>query len=178
MKNKIYLLTYFLFVFLSCTKEENSGKPEFIYSYFEINLKADMTYDSIVTKFGEPVKDIGSGIHIYVYKLVDSTEVWIGYTTKILYAHQVDKNGQILHTIIGDKDYSRTYEYFKNNLRPDMNYDSIVLKFGEPSKVNGSGIHIYVYELIDSTEIWIGYAGKIQYAKHVDKNRQILDVII
>ena len=178
MKNKIYLSTYFLLIFLSCGKEDNTAKKELTCPYFEINLKADMTYDSIVSKFGEPLKDIGSGIHIYVYKLVDSTEIWIGYTNKILYARHVNTDGQILHTIIGDKDYSRTLEYFKKNLKSDMNRDDILLKFGEPLRDIGSGIHIYVYELTDSTEIWIGYAGKIHYAKHIDKNRQVIDIII
>jgi hypothetical protein len=137
-----------------------------------------MTYDSIVAKFGEPSNDIGSGIHIYVYPLTDSTEIWIGYTDKILYARHVDKNGQIINTIIGDKLYSLTYDYFKDNLKPDMTYDSIVAKFGEPSNDIGSGIHIYVYQLIDSTEIWIGYTDKIIYERHMDKNHQIIENII
>lgn len=65
-----------------------------------------------------------------------------------------------------------------NNLKPDMTYDSIVAKFGEPSKDLGSGIHIYVYVLTDSTEIWIGYADKIIYARHMDKDYQIIEIII
>jgi hypothetical protein len=59
-----------------------------------------MDYTSFVDFFGEPTKDIGSGIHIYVYKLTDSTEIWIGYVDNILYAHHVDKNQQLLNTII------------------------------------------------------------------------------
>jgi hypothetical protein len=100
MKSKIYLLAFFLAVFFSCSKENDSTKYEFKYSDFEKNLKPDMTYNSIVAKFGAPLKDIGSGIHIYVYQLTDSTEIWIGYTDKILYAKHVDKNGQIIKNII------------------------------------------------------------------------------
>jgi len=100
MKCKIYLLTFFLVVFLSCTKENNSTKHGFVYSDFGNNLKPDMTYDSIVAKFGEPSNDIGSGIHIYVYQLTDCTEIWIGYTDKIIYARHVDKNHQIIENII------------------------------------------------------------------------------
>jgi hypothetical protein len=59
-----------------------------------------------------------------------------------------------------------------------MIYNSIVAKFGEPSNDIGSGIHIYVYQLIDSTEIWIGYADKIIYVRHMDKNHQIIENII
>ncbi|MDD4921966.1 MAG: hypothetical protein PHS30_05755 [Bacteroidales bacterium] len=58
-----------------------------------------------------------------------------------------------------------------------MDYDSIVATFGEPSKNIGSGIHIYVYTLIDSTEVWIGYADRIQYAKHMDENHQFIENI-
>jgi len=85
---------------MSCTKENDSTIDGFIYSDFENNLKPDMTYDSIISQFGEPLDDIGSGIHIYVYQLTDSSEIWIGYTDKILYARHVDKNGQTIETII------------------------------------------------------------------------------
>lgn len=59
-----------------------------------------MNYNAIVAKFGEPSKDIGSGIHIYVYILSDSTEVWIGYTDKILYARHLDKNHLLIENLI------------------------------------------------------------------------------
>lgn len=100
MKSKIYLFAFFLLVFLSCTKENDSTKPRFEYSDYKDNLKPDMTYNSIVAKFGEPSKDIGSGIHIYVYQLTDSTEIWIGYTDKIIYARYMDKNHQIIENLI------------------------------------------------------------------------------
>jgi hypothetical protein len=178
MKSKIYLLAFLLIVFLSCAKENDSPNHGFKYSDFENNLKPDMTYKSIVAKFGAPLKDIGFGIHIYVYQLTDSSEIWIGYTDKILYARHVDKDGQVINTIIGDNLFSHTYDYFKDNLKSDMTYNSIVAKFGTPSKDIGSGIHIYVYQLTDSTEIWIGYTDKILYARHVDKNGQIIDNFI
>jgi hypothetical protein len=52
--------------------------------------------DTIISKFGEPHDDIGSGIHIYVYELNDFTEIWIGYGEDILYVKQVDGNGNQL----------------------------------------------------------------------------------
>lgn len=58
-----------------------------------------MKYESIVPIFGKPDRDIGSGIHVYVYELKDSTEVWIGYLDMILYARHVDKDQNILHTL-------------------------------------------------------------------------------
>ena len=100
MRSGIYLLTFFLLVFLSCTKENNLNKPKLEHSDFVSSLKSDMTYNSIVAKFGEPSKDIGSGIHIYVYQLADSTEIWIGYTNQILYARHMDKNHQLIEILI------------------------------------------------------------------------------
>jgi len=70
------------------------------------------------------------------------------------------------------------YDYFKNNLTPEMTHNEIVKTFGEPSRNEGSGINIYVYELNDSTEILIGYVDKIYYVKHEDKNGKLLNTII
>ena len=50
--------------------------------------------------FGQPDKDLGSGIHIYVYKLDDATEVWVGMTDKIVYAYHVDQNQNLLKVLI------------------------------------------------------------------------------
>lgn len=59
-----------------------------------------MDSNAIKFTFKKYDSDRGSGIHIYVYKLRDSTEILIGYTDRILYARHVDANGQLLHTII------------------------------------------------------------------------------
>ena len=37
-----------------------------------------MAYNEMVNIIGEPDKDIGSGIHIYLYKMPDKSEVIIG----------------------------------------------------------------------------------------------------
>ena len=87
-------------IVLSCSRDKNLFADGLSYSDFENNLKTDMTYDLIIEKFGQPTSDIGSGIHIYVYKLVDSTEIWIGYTDKILNARHMDTRQQLLHTFI------------------------------------------------------------------------------
>lgn len=71
-----------------------------------------------------------------------------------------------------------TFEYFKTHLAASMDYAGLKLTFGEPDDDMGSGIHIYVYVLSDATEIWIGYADKILYAKHMDSNQQLLHVLI
>jgi len=103
MKNLIALT---LILFISCTKQNDVNNQKGVVdkhsiSYFVENLKPEMNYDAIVATFGAPSNDTGSGIHIYVYPLSDSTEVWIGYAAnKILYARQVDSNHQVLKTLI------------------------------------------------------------------------------
>ena len=59
-----------------------------------------MTMNQVKYVFGEPDADNGSGIHIYIYRLSDATEIWIGYTDKIIYARHLDSNQKLLHTII------------------------------------------------------------------------------
>jgi hypothetical protein len=94
---RIIGLTILLFTLLSsCDTDEK----QLTYNDFEASLDPEMDYTAIVRKFGEPQKDIGSGIHIYVYELNDSTQIIIGYTDQILYARHVDKDHNVLHTLI------------------------------------------------------------------------------
>ena len=99
MKKIIFFFFLNSFVIVACNKNDSQNNRD-SYAYFSKELKANMDYNSIVNKFGEPDEDKGSGIHIYVYKLQDGTEVWIGYTDKILYARHMNNNGQLLHTLI------------------------------------------------------------------------------
>ena len=98
MKRIILLFALIISLAVSCSKTENSDKDSL--GYFQTHLKADMKYDALVDKFGNPDGDIGSGIHIYVYNLSNGTSIRIGYTDKILYARHVDANDNILHTLI------------------------------------------------------------------------------
>lgn len=83
----------------SCTGPPSDHR-QLSYSFFQENLQNEMDYDSMVRKFGLPVKDLGRGIHIYVYPLPDSTEMWIGFTDKIIYARRMDNRGQVMETLI------------------------------------------------------------------------------
>jgi len=71
-----------------------------------------------------------------------------------------------------------TLEDFRNTLTESQDIETIFLKFGDPHRDIGSGIHIYVYELNDSTEIWIGYANHIMYVQHVDSDGNILEKLL
>jgi hypothetical protein len=99
MKVLITIVIIGLFLWSACKKDDNTPKPDTI-EYFQSNLTADMNYAAIVDKFGNPDGDIGSGIHIYVFKLSDKTEVRIGYVDKIFYARHVDENGVLISSII------------------------------------------------------------------------------
>jgi hypothetical protein len=87
------------FLSASCKKDDNRMDAR-SYEYFSSNLTAGMSFTQIKLTFGEPDFDKGSGIHIYVYKLRDNTEVWIGYNDHIVYARHLDSNQQLLHTIV------------------------------------------------------------------------------
>jgi hypothetical protein len=72
----------------------------------------------------------------------------------------------------------KSFEYFEKHLKPDMKYNEFRLIFGEPDEDIGSGIHIYVYNLEDGTKIIIGYTDYIHNARHVDKDFNLLHVLI
>jgi hypothetical protein len=94
-------LLLFLCMSFSCEKQQPEKQmKQLTYEDFRDFLTKDMDYQAIVAKFGEPDRDMGSGIHIYVYDLKDSTEIWIGYVTQIMYARHIDKNHNVLHTLI------------------------------------------------------------------------------
>ena len=71
---------------------------------FKNTLSEPYNIDTIFSKFGEPHDDIGSGIHIYVYKLNDLTEIWIGYADDILYVKHIDAHGNEARKSIDKKD--------------------------------------------------------------------------
>lgn len=116
------ILMIAMFIILSCQKQDTPDSPEFrqtnpeskspavaasnrTIEYFRANLNKEMNYDQIVTRFGIPDGDIGSGFHIYVYNLADGTQVRIVYAyDKIQAVVQVDpkeKNpDKVLSTLI------------------------------------------------------------------------------
>lgn len=86
----------------SCSKSscDDVKKDKRTLDYFSKNLDPVMQYNDIVTTFGNPDGDRGSGIHIYVYKLSNASEIWIGFTDHIHYARHLDSTGILLHTLI------------------------------------------------------------------------------
>jgi hypothetical protein len=93
------LFIAFVFAFAAaCSQDEEVNRNTV--EFFETHLQLDMNHAKLISVFGGPVKDLGSGIHIYVYNLDDNTEVWVGITDKLLYANHVDKNKNLLKVLI------------------------------------------------------------------------------
>jgi len=99
MRITFLILFCFSLTFFSCS-ESNPYKNEGLsYLDFQEKLKMDMSFNSLVSTFGNPQRDAGSGIHIYVYQLNDNSEVWIGFVDHILYARHLDQNQQLLENV-------------------------------------------------------------------------------
>ena len=92
------LFIAFVFAFAACSQDDEVNRNTL--DYFESHLQLDMSHAKLIAVFGEPDKDLGSGIHIYVYNLEDNTEVWVGITDKLLYANHLDKDQNLLKVLI------------------------------------------------------------------------------
>jgi len=68
-----------------------------------------------------------------------------------------------------------TLDDFKNILSEPYDIDEIFSKFGEPHYDIGSGIHVYVYDLNDDTQMLIGYNGNILYITNLDLDGNVLE---
>jgi hypothetical protein len=123
MKRILIILITFCFSYLTALSQNNKEKLAF--DNFKSNLTKTMDNKTIVETFGQPDKDIGSGIYIYLYELSDSTTMIIGCTNKILYANHIDKNGDLLHMLIGDSKLKCNPANLEHTylaiLRPDLN---------------------------------------------------------
>lgn len=83
----------------SCGSDEETQVRGTV-GYFEQKLYKTMDYTDLVQTFGEPADDKGSGIHIYVYRLEDGTEVWIGFTDQVIYAKHLDEQLNLLKDLL------------------------------------------------------------------------------
>lgn len=55
-------------------------------------LRKGMSYEEMISIVGEPDHDIGSGIHVYLYRLPDGTEVIVGVGEGLMYVKQKISN--------------------------------------------------------------------------------------
>jgi len=71
-----------------------------------------------------------------------------------------------------------SFSDFQKTLRPDMGYDTIIAKYGNPDIMTGSGICILIYNFADSTSLMIGcHSTRILYAIYRDRNGIKHDII-
>ncbi|MEA1924864.1 MAG: PHB depolymerase family esterase [Candidatus Altiarchaeota archaeon] len=78
-------------------------------------LKKGMSYDEMVALVGESDRDIGSGIHIYLYELSDKSEIIVGgfVGSGLMYVKQKISNGTYADIIgfgPGDYDFSLDHD--------------------------------------------------------------------
>ncbi len=74
------------------------------------------------------------------------------------------------------KKYS--FSDFQKTLRPDMGYDTIIARYGNPDILTGSGISILIYNFADSTSLMIGcHNTRTLYAIFRDKSGIKHDII-
>jgi hypothetical protein len=101
MKKLLVYSSLLLLLAASCNKKDDDKKQHDTMEYFMEHLEAGMSYEAMVSAFGQPDDDIGSGIHIYVYELSDGSSIYIGHDgNHLLYARHVNSAGQVLHNII------------------------------------------------------------------------------
>ena len=158
-------------------------------TYGHVKLKNPGTYNVTVSfeKLKEPAvfefevmpKETCS-IQCLVYDPVcgkDGVTYGCGVEDAICHGVEVDYKGEcnIPSTSSYMEEIIPTLDDFKDTLSEPYDIDTIFSKFGEPHDDIGSGIHIYVYDLNDSTEVWIGYVDDIWYVKHVDTNGKVLE---
>jgi len=70
-----------------------------------------------------------------------------------------------------------TFDDFKSNLKKDMDNKAIIKTFGRPDSDIGSGIYIYVYKLSDSATMIIGCTDQVLYARHCNKQGDLLHIL-
>lgn len=166
---------------------QNSTSIEIVASSM-VNLHSKTTYDS-------PLKQFQSGIPFYNIKCsigFQLTQRYDGYPACVrpYTFDELIKRNWVSNIIkaVQSRDFSDinstssymekiipTPDDFKETLSKSHNIETIFSKFGMPHSDIGSGIHIYVYKLDDSTQIWIGYTNQIWYARHVDSDGNILE---
>ena len=89
------LITLLLFPSI-CSQSQDQSARRLSLSDFEKTINCQMGYDTIISKFGVPDINTGSGIYILIYNLPNSSSIIIGCdNTRILYARSCDRNGVV-----------------------------------------------------------------------------------
>ncbi|MEO9804683.1 MAG: hypothetical protein ABJF04_15610 [Reichenbachiella sp.] len=97
----IHTLLVCIFVISASCSEDSKLGQNLTLDDFKKSLSENMGYTELVNTFGVPSDDVGSGLHIYVYPLLDQTKVHIGFAgDNIVYAYQMNSSDQLIYTLI------------------------------------------------------------------------------
>jgi len=134
---KKYFVVIILLLGSNVILQPQNREPEkHSYSDFEKQLNPNMGNDSIVTRFGNPNTTTGSGLHILIYELVDSTSLIIGCTNiSIIYAKHYDRNGNLIHELINKSGY--TNQPHKKKVKKPKHQVSICNWRSAPQELSG-----------------------------------------
>ncbi|WP_428324364.1 hypothetical protein [Nitrosopumilus sp.] len=194
--NKINLIADYGKYFLKIQIDGKTIETEFLLQARSSGISFDRTVSSAPLNMGSPLKQFKDKIpyheikckpHLQLTQRYDGSPACIKSKT----VFELIKRGWVSDIIVAvqsrdvflEQDVTSSYmekivptlDDFKYTLSESHDINNIFSKFGEPHKDIGSGIHIYVYELNDSTEVWIGYGDDIWYVKHVDHDGSFLE---
>jgi hypothetical protein len=68
-----YSVFILLILITSCTSVNRPSLSDFSF------LDPGMTYEEVVSRVGEPDRDVGSGVHLFVYDLDDGSELMLSF---------------------------------------------------------------------------------------------------
>ena len=134
-----------------------------------------------------PLKQLMSGIypenvmckaHLILVTKYDGSPACVTQKTKTNLIERGWANHENTEHTLSEKGPDTTLSDFRNILLTSPDIDEIFDMFGQPDADIGSGIHIYVYDLNDSTQIWIGYSDSILYIRHVDEKGNLLEELL
>lgn len=92
------IIAFSVVLLFGCSQRREA--PAGSLDYFRQNLTAGMDISEIKETFGETKVLTNPTVSVYKYHLVDSTEVWIGYTDKIVYACFVDERHNLVEDLV------------------------------------------------------------------------------
>lgn len=70
-------------------------------------IRPQASVEELFKQVGCPDADIGSGIHIYIYRLTDGSQVWIGTPGKEIFYIDHRRDGELIKRLVGEMPSSR-----------------------------------------------------------------------
>ena len=104
---------------------------------------------------GQPYDDVGSGVHIYRYKVTDDCYIWITMIPDTLAGMSLDVvSEKMLYRILPEPPKNRELADF-SFITPSTTSDEIYDRVGFADKQKREHIPINMYVLQDGREVWV-----------------------